>query len=218
MRPAPRLGHSLRGSRPEGAEIDGIDDHQVVNTDYWTMLGDSERDQWMYVPRQTIGPLRFGMDREEAVTVMAAYGFAAEQSNMGSWHSTGRAQWRVEFLKPRPVTWSRPGGVRCYFIEGAGLTCVLVDGLFGPQVTHEGIRLIGRVPSELYQDMETYALEHDLGLQTSPGGDLFVKGFEIELGAQRAGDTAVTWALFFNTGTIAGTSWDIAPAEVWHHW
>ncbi|ESU46875.1 hypothetical protein K7395_09240 [Streptomyces filamentosus] len=131
---------------------------------------------------------------------------------------TGRTQWRVEFLKPGPVAWSRRGGVKCYFIEGAGLTCVLVDGLLGPQVTHEGIRLIGRVPSELCRDRETYALEHDLGLRSSPGGDLSVEGFEIEPGAQRAGDTAVTWALFFNTGPIAGTSWDIAPAEVWHHW
>ncbi|MFJ4848670.1 MULTISPECIES: hypothetical protein [unclassified Streptomyces] len=189
-----------------------------MNMDYWTLLEDSERDQWTYVPRQAIGPLHFGMDREDAVTAMAAHGFAAKEADMGSWHSTGRTQWRIEFLKPRRVARSRPGGVKCYFIEGAGLTCVLVDGLLGPQVTHKGIRLIGRVPSELFQDMETYAIEHDAGLRSSPGGDLSVEEFEIELGAQRAGDTAVTWALFFNTGTIASTSWDIAPAEVWHHW
>lgn len=193
-----------------------MDDHRVVNTDYWTVLEDSERDLWRYVPRQTIGPLDFGMSREAAVTAMAEHGFTAEQHNMGSWHSTGRTQWRVEFLKPRPAL-SRPA-VKCYFVEGAGLTCVLVDGLLGPQVTHERVRLIGRVPSELFEDMEAYAIQHDTGLRSSPGGDLSVDAFEIELGAQRAGDTVVTWALFFNTGEIAGTSWDIAPEEIWHHW
>ncbi|WP_327309635.1 hypothetical protein OG730_41140 [Streptomyces sp. NBC_01298] len=60
--------------------------------------------------------------------------------------------------------------------------------------------------------------QHNVGLRSSPGGDLYVDGFEIELGAQRAGDVVVTWALFCNPGEIAGTSWDIAPAEVWHHW
>ncbi|MGN9796441.1 hypothetical protein ACTMTU_35930 [Streptomyces sp. OZ13] len=83
-----------------------------------------------------------------------------------------------------------------YFVEGAGLTCVLVDGRLGPQVTHEGIRLIGRVPSELFEDMESYAVRHDVGLRSSPGGDLFVDGFEIDLGAQRAGDAVVIWARF----------------------
>lgn len=193
-----------------------MDDHQVVNTDYWAVLEDSKRDEWEYVPRQTIGPLDFGMDRDDAATAMAEHGFTAEQHNMGGWHSTGRIQWRVEFGKLSP-RWSRPA-VKCYFVEGAGLTCVLVDGLVGPQVTHEGIRLIGRVPSELSREMEAYVIEHDTGLRSSPGGDLSVDSFEIELGTQRAGDTVVTWALFFNTGEIAGTSWDIAPAEVWHHW
>jgi len=130
--------------------------------------------------------------------------------------STGRTQWRVELSKAQPA-WGRPA-VKCYFVEGVGLTCVLVDGRFGPQVTHEGNRLVGRVPSELFDDMESYAIQHDVGLRSSPGGDLSVGAFDIELGAQRAGDAVVTWALLFNTGEIAGASWDIAPAEVWRHW
>ena len=120
------------------AQHNRVDDHQVVNTDHWAVLEDSERDQWTYVPRQTIGPLGFGMDRDGAVTAMAERGFTAERHNMGGWHSTGRAQWRVEFRTPGPY-WSR-SAVRSYFIEGTGLTCVLVDGLLGPQVTREGDR------------------------------------------------------------------------------
>ncbi|MEV6357869.1 hypothetical protein [Streptomyces hydrogenans] len=187
-----------------------------MSTDYWAVLEDSERGQWRYAPFRTIGPLVFGMSREDAVAAMAEQGFTAEQHNIGSWHLTGRTEWRVQFFQPQQA-WSRPA-VKCYFVEGAGLTCVLVDGRLGPQVTHEGIRLIGRVPSELLEDMESYADRHDVGLRSTGGGELVVDGFEIELGAQRAGDSVVTWALFCNPGEIAGTSWDIAPAEVWHHW
>ncbi|MGW6391530.1 hypothetical protein ACWFR1_13740 [Streptomyces sp. NPDC055103] len=193
-----------------------MDDHQVVDTGYWAVLADSDRDQWGYVPHRIIGPLGFGMNRDDAVAVMAGRGFSAEHRDLGGWHSTRRSQWCVEFGKPE-LRRSRPA-VKCYFVDGAGLTCVLVDGLVGPQVTHEGIRLIGRVPSELSREMEAYAIERETGLRASPGGDLSCHSFEVELGAQRSGDAVVTWALFFETGEIAGTSWDIAPVEVWHHW
>ncbi|WP_234312476.1 hypothetical protein [Streptomyces griseus] len=189
-----------------------------MSTDYWVVLGDSEREQWRYVPFRTIGPLDFGMSREDVVAAMARQGFTAEQHNMGGWHSTGRTQWRVEFSKPQPQPWRSRPAVKCYFVEGAGLTCVLVDGRLGPQVTHEGIRLIGRIPSELLEEMESYSDRHGVGLRSTGGGELIADGFEIDLGAQRAGDAVVTWALFCNPGEIAGTSWDVAPAEVWHHW
>lgn len=65
--------------------------------------------------------------------------------------------------------------------------------------------------------MEAQALERGVGMHFSIGGDLCWPGFEFERGAQRAGDAVVSWALFFNTGEIAGTSCDIAPGEVWHH-
>ncbi|MFE4425187.1 hypothetical protein [Streptomyces sp. NPDC056817] len=193
-----------------------VDDHQAMNTDCWAALAESEREQWGYAPRQTIGPLCFGMDRHDAVTTMAGHGFTAEQNEIERWNR-GRSQWRVQFHRAEADGWKRPA-VKCYFVEDVGLTCVLVDGLRGPQVTYEGIRLIGRVPSQLSQEMEAYATEHDAGIRFSPGGDMFVDGFEIELGAQRAGDNVVTWALFFDTREIAGSSWDIAPAEVWSHW
>ncbi|MFD9030986.1 hypothetical protein ACFVZW_07540 [Streptomyces sp. NPDC059567] len=57
----------------------------------------------------------------------------------------------------KELAWSR-SALECYFGEGAGLTSVLVDGLLGPYVSHEGIRLIGRVPSELSEDMKAYAI------------------------------------------------------------
>ncbi|MET9771384.1 hypothetical protein AB0H47_17655 [Streptomyces globisporus] len=180
----------------------------------WAVLEDSKREQWGYVPRQLVGPLVFGVDRREAVAVMAGHGFAAEEREIDRW-SPQRAQWRVEFGrmgsdKHRPA-------VKSYFVEGVGLTCVLVDGIRGPQVTCEGIRLIGRVPSELDSEMEACAVERGLGIMYCLSGDLCWPGFEFDRGGQRAGDAVVSWASFFNTGEIAGTSWDITPAEVWRH-
>ncbi|MFE9610917.1 hypothetical protein [Streptomyces sp. NPDC006012] len=157
----------------------------------------------------------FGADQREAVTIMAGHGFAAEESEIERWNSQ-RAQWRAEFRKAGADR-HRPA-VMTYFVEGAGLTCVLVDGLRGPQVICEGIRLIGRVPSELDAEMEARAVERGLGISYSPTGDLGWPDFEFDRGAQRAGDTAVSWASFFNTVKIAGSSWDITPAEVWRHW
>ncbi|MFE6100582.1 hypothetical protein ACFVQ4_11525 [Streptomyces laurentii] len=183
--------------------------------DHWAVLKDAERDQWGYSPHRTIGPLDFGTGRAEAIAVMAEHGFLAEQESLGRWQLTDRTQWRVRFRKPGRHR-SDPA-VTCYFIDGAGLTCVLVDGRSGPQVTHEGIRLIGRVPSELEQEMVSYAMEHDAGLRCGPGGDLSAATFEIDLSTQRAGDRLVTWALFCRPGELAGTSFDIAPAEVWRH-
>lgn len=182
--------------------------------DYWAVLADSEREQWEHLPRRSVGPLGFGVDRPEAVAIMAGHGFAAEEREIERWNPQ-RAQWRVEFHRLKSDK-HRPA-VKSYFVEGVGLTCVLVDGLQGPQVTCEGIRLIGRVPSELDAEMEACAVERGLDIVYCLSGDLCWPDFEFDRGGQRAGDRVVSWASFFNTGEIAGTSWDITPAEVWHH-
>ncbi|MFI5766895.1 hypothetical protein ACIA8F_38940 [Streptomyces sp. NPDC051563] len=161
--------------------------------------------------------MSFGMDQQAALAAMKGHGFTGQQDEIERWN-TACARWRITFHKADSDRWSRPA-VKCYFVEGVGLTCVLVDGLRGPQVTHRGIRLIGRVPSELSEEMEAYAMAQGIGVRFNREADMLHDGLEqaIERGAQRAGDTVVTWALFFNLGEIAGTSWDIAPTEVWHH-
>ncbi|MEU7020135.1 hypothetical protein ABZ990_05695 [Streptomyces sp. NPDC046203] len=73
------------------------------------------------------------MELADAVAVMAEHGFTAEQRALGPWHSTGRAERRVEFRQPSPSPRRTRPAVKCSFIEGAGPTCVLVDGLRGPR-------------------------------------------------------------------------------------
>lgn len=97
-----------------------MNDHQAVNTDYWVVLADTEREQWGYVPRQTLGPLSFGTERHEAITAMAKHGFSAAESEIERWNPQ-RAQWRVEFR--RAESDDRRPAVKCYFVEGVGLTC-----------------------------------------------------------------------------------------------
>ncbi|WP_229886593.1 hypothetical protein [Streptomyces griseoflavus] len=181
-----------------------------MDANFWTVLSDAERDQWDYVPGQTLGPLRFEMDCNDVVAAMTEHGFAnVSEATDAGWHV-------VEFRKPDGL-WAQ-AAVKCYFDRNRVLAYVLIDGRRGPQVTCEGIRLIGRVPSELAREMETHADKHDRGVRFSYGGDVFCEGFEIELGTQRAGDTVVTWALFFSAGDDHSTARDSAPPQIWHHW
>ncbi|MYV43017.1 hypothetical protein GT030_30180 [Streptomyces sp. SID1328] len=181
-----------------------------MDTGMWPTLPDAERDQWVYLPGQTLGPLRMDMHRKEVVATLAAHGFATQSDGrIGGWDF-------IHFAKEgSPVI---KAAVECYFHEDGELAYVLVDGRFGPQVACEGIRLIGRVPSQLAQEMEDYAIEHDTGIRFSYGGDCFCDGFQLEIGAQRASDHVVSWALFFIAEGDPSLPRDAAPAAIWHRW
>ncbi|MGW2354243.1 hypothetical protein [Actinacidiphila glaucinigra] len=181
-----------------------------MDMDIWPVLPDTERDQWNHLPGRTLGPLRMDMHREEVITALAAHGFTAKSDG----YSPG---WDpVCFAKEdSPLSQAT---VECYFSTDGEPAYVQVDGRLGPQVTCEGIRLIGRVPSQLAQEMETHAMGHDIGVRYSPTGDFSCDGLQLELGAQRAGDHAVSWALFFISGDDHSTTRDNAPKAVWHRW
>ncbi|MEU9943665.1 hypothetical protein [Streptomyces lavendulae] len=182
--------------------------------EYWTVLDEAEREQWDHVPLRAVGPLAFGMSRQDAVARMSEQGFTADPAPCVRWNAA-RGQWRVDFRRGAE-RW-RQMAVTCYFVEGVGLTCVLVDGLRGPQVTFEGMRLIGRVPSELDREIETYLELHDLDLRYSSTADVSGNDCGFERGAQRAGDVVVSWAVFANPEGIAYTLYDVIPREVWLH-
>ncbi|MFG2113491.1 hypothetical protein ACGFRB_12790 [Streptomyces sp. NPDC048718] len=176
----------------------------------WPVLPDAERDQWVYVPGRTLGPLRMDMSEAEAVAALAAHGFTPKRAGHG-------ARWDpVGFVKEDGL--SGLSAVECYFLTDGELAYVVVDGRRGPQVTCEGIRLIGRVPSELAGEMEAHAIAHGTGLRFGAGGDPCCHGFQLELGAQRVGDGLVSWALFFDAGDDHSVASDAAPTGVWHRW
>ncbi|MFF5390184.1 hypothetical protein ACFY5H_17630 [Streptomyces sp. NPDC013012] len=181
-----------------------------MDTGMWPVLPDVERDQWDYLPGRTLGPLRMDMHREEVVAALAVHGFTARPGGYGPGWKT------VCFAKDDAPTSQAP--VECYFHADGELAYVHVDGRLGPQVTCEGIRLIGRVPSQLAREMEAHAIEYDTGLRFSPSGDVSCDRFQLEIGAQRAGDHIVTAAVFFVAGEDHSVARDNAPEAVWWRW
>ncbi|MFI1415603.1 hypothetical protein ACH4Y0_37635 [Streptomyces sp. NPDC020707] len=181
-----------------------------MDTGMWPVLPDTARGQWDYLPGRTLGPLRMDMHREEAVAALAAHGFTTRtDEHVAGWD-------RVCFAKEDTPT--SQAAAECYFHEGGELAYVLIDGRLGPQVTCEGIRLIGRVPSQLAQEMEAHAAEHDIGIRFSYSGDRFCDGFQLEIGSQRADDHVVSWAVFFIAGEDPSVPRDAAPTAIWHRW
>ncbi|MFF7213596.1 hypothetical protein ACFZAU_24170 [Streptomyces sp. NPDC008238] len=195
---------------PDARVVRLVSDHRAMDMGVWPVLPDTERDQWVYLPGRTLGPLRMDMHREEVIAALAAHGFTTQPDG----YSPG---WDpVRFVKEGAPL--RQASVDCYFYTDGELAYVQVDGRLGPQVTCEGIQLIGRVPSELAQEMEAHATRYDTGLRGSLTGDFFCDGFQLELGAQRVGDRVVSWALFFVSGDDHSNTRDNAPRTVWHRW
>jgi hypothetical protein len=86
--------------------------------------------------------------------------------------------------------------VTTYYEESATLFCVAVDALHGPQVTIDGVRLTGRVPSELAHEFIEYAVSHGVRVAYSQHGDPGADALGLVLRAQRAGDVLLTRPVF----------------------
>jgi hypothetical protein len=89
-----------------------------------------ERLQWTFVPFKSVGPLRFGMSREQAVAAVDAQVLMTTR----------------EFIEFHEMP------VRTYFDEGR-LCGVAMGALGTPQVVWRGIRLVGRPPSEVESEL-----------------------------------------------------------------
>ncbi|WP_331765747.1 hypothetical protein [Embleya sp. NBC_00896] len=96
-----------------------------------------------------------------------------------------------------------------------GLTCVAVSARSGPQVAMDGIRLIGRKPSELAVELVAHLEKLGLEVQFMPSGDVGSSDLGFIPDTQRAGDTLVTCALFGKPNAWANTVWDSIPGEGW---
>lgn len=179
-------------------------------TDMWQVLPEAAREQWDYLPGRALGPLCLGMHRDDAGEALAAHGFTAAHEDFP------QGLERIRFAHTNtPTSFT---ALDCYFREEGQLAYVQIDVRFGPQVTCQGIRLIGRVPSQLAEEMEGHAAKCDTGLMFGPTGDCACKDFQLSLGAQRAGDHTVSWALFFHAGEDYSNTLDGVPETAWHRW
>jgi hypothetical protein len=144
-------------------------------------LDDANREHWDYTPFTNIGPLRFGMTHDE---VVAALGGASAITQLGGHRSEGR--W-AQFHEV---------AVTAYYGSSGSLSGVAIDALHGPQVTVGGIRLVGRVPSELAREFVAYAVSRGVRAVYSQQGDPGADELGLVLRAQRAGDILLTRPVF----------------------
>jgi hypothetical protein len=142
----------------------------------WVPLDESEREQWTFIPLTAVGPLRFGMTYDEAVAALGGIRPAPYLSRR-----------RAQFDEPTVTT---------YYNESKTLACVAIDAMHGPQVTMDGLRLTGRVPSELRQQFEDYVAAHGIGLFISSQADPGSEELGLVLRAQRAEDVLLTRPVF----------------------
>lgn len=183
-----------------------------MSYDPWAVVRESDRVQWDYVPLERVGPLRFGMVPEEAIIAMKAWGYASDAvSEIGKFgpfehlrtqfRAVGASAFRVDLT--------------VYYVGPMGLTCIAVNALTGPQVSLDGIRLIGRPPSQLSADLSHYLESVGMDIEITTGWDVGSQDLGMIPRAQRAGDIVLTRLVFGRPNELANTVFDCIPAEEW---
>jgi hypothetical protein len=173
------------------------------------LLVETERQRWPFVPLVSVGPLRFGMSRDQVVDqVAAALGAGPNAEKPGDW-----------IIFSDPNSFGRP--LTTYFSAAGGLACVAVDARHGPQITWGHLCLVGQVPSKLEEDFSDHmsAQGLDEAIRYSQCGDLGTDALGVVLRAQRVGDIVLSRPVFV-AREWADMVWDAwegtIPMEEWH--
>lgn len=147
------------------------------------VLNDEERLQWESVPLLSVGPLRFGMSHDEVVAALGVDHAAVMLT--GRWASFH-------------LSTSHGQALTTYYEKPGHLAGMAIDALHGPQVTLHGLRLVGKVPSELNDRFVGHLRTQGLGehVGCSQYGDLGADVFGLVLRVQRAGDILLTRPVF----------------------
>jgi hypothetical protein len=169
----------------------------------WDVLAEGDREHWIYSPSLGAGPLRFGMSPDEAVAALDGFTGIVHGPTPDANHRAGT------FRREANLTYKT--AVSVYFGEAEGLFCVIPDARFGPQVTIDGIRLVGRVPSQCEADLLSYLSSRGIAPQYAPGGDPGADELGLIMGVQRAGDIVVTRPALLIERECAFTLWDALP-------
>ncbi len=116
--------------------------------------GTAERDEWSSAPAVGVGPLRFGMTVGQVVEAAQVLGEAGV-GDCPQDHAIFSPTWKIEVHRRRVAP--GPPAVTACASRAAGLFCVAVDAVQGPQVAYDGIPLVGRDMTELEGDAIAYA-------------------------------------------------------------
>lgn len=166
---------------------------------WWTVLPESERQQWTLAPFVSVGPLHFGMSPGEVTAALGGI--------------TTRPQYRDGRVGMAEY---REAGLTLYYSSDEKLKAVSVDALRGPQVFADGTALVGRVPSEIEHWMEERAAGRDPyeELAYMNAGEPGSISLGVVVGVQRAGDLLLTRPVFLPAEAMDDPShW--LPREAW---
>lgn len=171
-------------------------------------LEPQERKMWGYTPFGEVGPLKFGMRHEDVVAVLgekpSRFPFVGHDPSFEEYESRS-----ADFYETR---------VTVYYDEFENLVFVAVDALYGPQVSMDGISLVGRPPSEVGAQFYDYAESRGVEAFTSQQGDPGADEFGVVLRAQRCGDVLLSRPVFAArewARNIADTGEGLIPKIEW---
>ncbi|MFF4879425.1 hypothetical protein [Micromonospora sp. NPDC000668] len=156
-------------------------------TDVWGVLVEAQRLPWSFTPFERVGPLEFGMTHDQVQA--AVHGALIVAVSDGTSGSEGWAEFWLE--RCTDARFSGPA-VTAYYDESIGLAGIAVNALRGPQVTLEGMRLVGQTPSRLEDEFTDYLVAHSREMRYSQCADPCSPQLGLVLRAQRAGDVVLS--------------------------
>ncbi|MFJ6780204.1 hypothetical protein [Streptomyces yangpuensis] len=182
-----------------------------TDTDTEADRGAAERDVWAYAPAVGVGPLRFGMTVDQVIEAVEMLG-EAEVGDCPQEHAIFSPTWKIEVRRRRAAP--APPAVTAYASRAAGLFCVAVDAVQGPQVAYDGIPLVGRDMAELEGDVIAYAEAMDVQFCYTPDGYAAPDDPGVVMRGQPVGQVLRSRPLFMVARDGAHTAWDsLPPAE-----
>ncbi|MFI6651279.1 hypothetical protein ACIBI8_27205 [Streptomyces sp. NPDC050529] len=166
---------------------------QPVNPGGWPVSADRDRPRWEWTPLERVGPLRFGMTPSEVAAALGGEVPAARRGHFPYYRNRRSGQWCLDEDR-----FDVSGVTGHYWYVGGGpvLAAVTVHGRTGPQVTFDGLDLIGKAVTSVDAALVQRAENEDLGLLIGCSGDLGPDGLNMFVRAARAGDAMVSEARF----------------------
>ncbi|WP_200215452.1 hypothetical protein [Micromonospora coerulea] len=177
-------------------------------TDVWDVLLEAHRLLWSFTPFEHVGPLEFGMTHDQAQAavhdVLSVTAYQGDPGNEG---------WAEFWLERRTGARFSGPAVTAYYDESVGLAGIAVNALRGPQVTLEGMRLVGQTPSRLEDEFTGYLVAHSRELRYSQCADPCSPQLGLVLRAQRAGDIVLSRPVMV-ARAWADRCWDTSEGRI----
>ncbi|MEU0910867.1 hypothetical protein [Streptomyces althioticus] len=181
---------------PYGSDLVALWRHvreEPVNAGGRPVTADHDRVTWEWTPLKGVGPLRFGMTVDEVIAALGDEEPAARRGSFPHYALRRHGQWDLESDR-----FDGAGLTAHYRLRDGGprLAAVTVHGRTGPQVVHDGMKLIGQKVTALDAALIERAERGDIALAIGCSGDLGIHQCNMYVRSARAGDGMVSEARF----------------------